>query len=201
MNDTAIKFCPLCGQNLRTTSINGRNRLVCFACEFVHWDNPLPVTATIIPYIGASSASVPSLRDVMPPSSVRSLDANINSLNLPSKNNKIVLVRRKYLPFIDDWCLPGGFIEAQESPQDSAIREVQEETGLTVEIERIVDAYAPGKGINVIIIFYLAKPAKDDLLAGDDASEVACFSQAELPKNIAFPLHKQIIDKWFADKL
>jgi 8-oxo-dGTP diphosphatase len=132
----------------------------------VHWDNPLPVTATII-----------------------------------SKNNKIVLVKRKYPPFVGDWCLPGGFIEAQESPIESAIREVEEETGLKIEIDRLVDAFAPGKGINVVILFYLARPAQGDLMAGDDASEVACFSQTDLPKNIAFPLHKQMIDKWFAGKL
>jgi len=146
--------------------INGRDRLVCFACEFVHWDNPLPVTATIIP-----------------------------------KQNKIVLVKRKYPPFVGDWCLPGGFIEAYESPHESAIREVEEETGLKVEIERIVDAYAPGKGINVIIIFYLSKAAHGELQAGDDASDVDCFSQSNLPKNIAFPLHKEMIEKWFAGNL
>jgi ADP-ribose pyrophosphatase YjhB (NUDIX family) len=162
ITSTVIKSCPLCAQGLQTTLLNGRNRLVCFTCEFVHWDNPLPVTATLIP-----------------------------------KNNKIVLVRRKYPPFVDDWCLPGGFIEAHESPGESAIREVEEETGLKIEIDRILDAFAPGKGINVIIIFYLAKPAQGDLLAGDDATEVSCFWQADLPKNIAFPLHKKMIDKWF----
>ncbi len=163
---TAIKSCPLCAQSLQTTLLNGRSRLVCFACEFVHWDNPLPVTATIVP-----------------------------------KESKIVLVKRKYPPFVDNWCLPGGFIEAHEAPEDSAIREVEEETGLKIVIERIIEAFAPGKGINVIIIFYLAKPASGPLLAGDDASDVACFSQSELPTNIAFPLHKEMIDKWFAGEL
>jgi 8-oxo-dGTP diphosphatase len=179
VNSSAIKSCPLCAQSLQTTLLNGRTRLVCFACEFVHWDNPLPVTATIIPYRSAAVAS----------------------LSHPVENDKIVLVKRKYPPFVDDWCLPGGFIEAQEAPQDSAIREVEEETGLKIEIERILEAHAPGKGINVIIIFYLAKPAAGVLIAGDDASDVACFSQADLPKNVAFPLHRQMIDKWFADNL
>ncbi len=158
---------------MQTTLINGRNRLVCLACEFVHWDNPLPVTATIIPYISTDS----------------------------TVNNKIILVRRKFPPFSNDWCLPGGFIEAHESPEESALREVEEETGLKIELERIINAYAPGKGINVIIIFYLSKAASGHLIAGDDASEVASFSQTDLPKNIAFPLHKQMIDKWFAGKL
>lgn len=165
-----MKSCPLCAQGLEISLINGRDRLVCFACEFVHWDNPLPVTATIIPY----------------------LEEDIK---------KIVLVQRKYPPFVGDWCLPGGFIEAHESPDQSALRECEEETGLKITLERILSASAPGKSINVIILFYLAHPADGILTAGDDASAVAVFSQNELPENIAFPLHKQMICDWFENKL
>jgi 8-oxo-dGTP diphosphatase len=131
------------------------------ACEFIHWDNPKPVTATIVPMDGG-----------------------------------IVLVKRKFEPFIDDWCLPGGFIEAKEHPLESAIREVYEETGLTVEISQLLDATSPGRGINVVILFYLAKPAVGTLLAGDDASEVKVFQLNELPENIAFDLHRKVINTW-----
>jgi 8-oxo-dGTP diphosphatase len=116
-------------------------------------------------------------------------------------NDGIVLVKRKFAPFIDDWCLPGGFIEALESPEESAIREVEEETGLTVEIDRLLGALSPGKSINVVILFYLAKPAKGMLVPGDDASEVGVFAEANLPKNIAFELHRRIIRQWFDYKL
>ncbi len=182
-----LKSCPLCAQDLDKTSINGRDRLVCFSCEFVHWDNPAPVTATIIPYINLALTT-------------HELGA-INSFNSSSKNIGLVLVRRKYPPFVDDWCLPGGFVESHEEPELSATREVAEETGLNIEIDRIIGACAPGKGINVIIIFYLAKATNGELLAGDDASEVAVFNAKNLPHNIAFPLHKQMIDKWFAGQL
>ena len=64
-------------------------------------------------------------------------------------DNGLVLVKRKFPPFINDWCLPGGFIEAHESPELSAIREVEEETGLKIELDRLISAHAPGKGINV----------------------------------------------------
>jgi len=109
----------------------------------------------------------------------------------------LVLVKRKYPPFVGDWCLPGGFIEAMEAPDASAIREVEEETGLKVEIERILGAQSPGKGINVVILFYLAKPAKGLLVAGDDASEVQVFKEEKLPSNVAFELHRRIIKSFF----
>ncbi len=154
--------CPLCGTELTTSEIGGRARLVCIACEFVHWDNPKPVTATLVPMAGG-----------------------------------LVLVKRKFPPYVDDWCLPGGFIEAHECPEESAIREVEEETGLKVEIDRILEARAPGKGINVVIIFYLAKSAQGKLVAGDDASDVGCFQKDNLPANVAFELHRKMIKHWF----
>jgi 8-oxo-dGTP diphosphatase len=158
--------CPLCAAELTTNEIGGRERLVCLACEFVHWDNPKPVTATLVPMDGG-----------------------------------LVLVKRKFPPYVDDWCLPGGFIEAMEEPEESAIREVEEETGLTVEIERILGAFSPGKGINVIIIFYLAKATTGRLVPGDDASDVNCFQEKDLPKNIAFELHRRMIRHWFDRQL
>jgi ADP-ribose pyrophosphatase YjhB (NUDIX family) len=180
-----LKSCPLCAQTLQVTSINGRDRLVCFTCEFVHWDNPVPVTATIVPYISAASPSAPASQQT----------------NSRSEDKALVLVRRKYPPFVNDWCLPGGFVEAHEAPEISATREVAEETGLNIDVGRIIGAYAPGKGINVIIIFYLAMPTSGILTPGDDASEVGIFKQNNLPENIAFPLHKEMIDKWFVGQL
>lgn len=136
--------------------------MVCLACEFVHWDNPKPVTATLVPM-----------------------------------DSGLVLVKRKFEPFVDDWCLPGGFMEARESPEESAQREVFEETGLEIEIDKLLGAFSPGKGINVVILFYLARKARGVLAPGDDASEVQCFREDQLPKNIAFDLHRRMIGEFF----
>lgn len=112
----------------------------------------------------------------------------------------IVLVKRKFEPFVDDWCLPGGFIEAAEHPAESAAREVLEETGLLVKVTRLLDASAPGRGINVVILFYEATPAGGQLCAGDDASDVKSFKENELPGNIAFEMHRRIIKHWFESR-
>jgi len=109
----------------------------------------------------------------------------------------IDLVKRKFEPYVGDWCLPGGFMEAREEPEESAQREVFEETGLNVEIDRLLGAHSPGKGINVIILFYLAKPATGLMVAGDDASEVGSFSKDALPPNVAFELHRRMIGQFF----
>lgn len=112
-------------------------------------------------------------------------------------NGGIVLVKRKFEPYVGDWCLPGGFIEGFEDPDESAAREVFEETGLNIHNQRLVGANAPGRGINVIILFYAAESATGEMVAGDDASDVGAFKQDELPSNIAFELHRRMIAKFF----
>src|SRR4030095_15578629 len=43
------RFCPLCSAPLQRSEVAGRSRLNCVDCGFVHWDNPKPVTITLIP--------------------------------------------------------------------------------------------------------------------------------------------------------
>ena len=56
--------------------------------------------------------------------------------------NRIILQRRSDS---GNWALPGGVMDIGETLADSAIREVKEETGFDVQIERIVGVYSdPG---------------------------------------------------------
>lgn len=46
------KFCPQCATPLVTAEVDGSIRLKCPACDFVHWDNPVPVVAAIVEHEG-----------------------------------------------------------------------------------------------------------------------------------------------------
>jgi len=112
------------------------------------------------------------------------------------KNNKILLVKRKFEPCKGEWSLPGGFIEIDENPEDACLRELKEETGLIAEIDRLIDACHSKSELysSVIIIGYLIKNIHGKLAAGDDAEEVAYFDIKNMPV-IAFKSHKILIDK------
>lgn len=46
------QFCPQCAATLVTTEVDGRARTRCPACDFVHWENPVPVVAAIVEHQG-----------------------------------------------------------------------------------------------------------------------------------------------------
>jgi len=46
------------------------------------------------------------------------------------KGGRLLLVKRGVEPYKGCWDIPGGFLEAGEHPEDGAVREGQEETGL-----------------------------------------------------------------------
>jgi proline iminopeptidase len=109
-----------------------------------------------------------------------------------------VMIRRKLPPRAGMLALPGGFIEPYEFPEDGAKREVREETGLDIEIDRLLSLAMP-KGVNEILFFYLAKPTSQTPVKGDDADEVHIFKRDQVPAQIAFDTHRRAIEQWLAE--
>ncbi len=90
----------------------------------------------------------------------------------------VVLVKRKNDPFRGKWAIPGGFVEYGEFVEQAAIREAREETGLDVELEKIVGVYSdPGRDPrgHVISVCFSAKQVGGSLRAGSDAADVEAF--------------------------
>ena len=56
---------------------------------------------------------------------------------LINKKKEILLVKRKVAPKKGKWSLPGGFIEIGETPEESCLRELSEETNLQAEIDQL----------------------------------------------------------------
>jgi len=112
---------------------------------------------------------------------------------------RVILVKRNVEPQIGLWCLPGGFMELGETPEDVALRELKEETGLTGRIDRLlgVTSSYSSQYYSVLLIGYLVKSFTGILSAGDDASDVASYHPERLP-DIAFSSHKKFIRAYYA---
>ena len=111
------------------------------------------------------------------------------------QEDKLLLVKRAHPPRIGWWCFPAGFMEWQEHPAQTAVREVGEETGLKIELVRFFQVYAGNDDprTNAVLILYLARVVGGELRAADDALEVEWFSPASPPAEIAFLSHRQAL--------
>lgn len=115
------------------------------------------------------------------------------------EDGKILLVKRKFEPYKGDWCLPAGFMEYDESPEHCAVRESKEELGVDVELSGLYGVYS-GKDdprTHAVLVMYWAKITGGELRPGDDAEEIKLFAENEVPSNIAFLAHRQIIKEFF----
>ena len=118
------------------------------------------------------------------------------------KDNKILLCQRKYPPYPEGWTLPSGFLEADETPQQCATREAKEETNLDIVVEKLFGVYAAGDDprTKVTLIVFTGRILSGSLQPGDDAKAVQFFAPSEIPRNIAFRAHRQVLREFYAQK-
>ena len=118
---------------------------------------------------------------------------------LVSSGDQILLVRRAAIPRIGYWALPAGYMDADELPEAAAVREIAEETGLTVCLQGL-HAVAPLAGWperRGILLVYWARPETGVLAAGDDVTEARWFAASELPwDELAFESTGQFLREW-----
>ncbi|MFC1856736.1 NUDIX hydrolase [Thermodesulfobacteriota bacterium] len=113
--------------------------------------------------------------------------------------DRLLLVKRSVEPKIGFWCLPGGFIEMGETPDQGALRELEEETGLSGNIEMLlgVNTSLGNQNGRILMVGYLVKSFNGKLRAGDDATDAAYFTPVSLPE-IAFESHKKFIQIYYS---
>ena len=112
---------------------------------------------------------------------------------------RMLLVKRRVEPLKGFWCLPGGYMELGEAPEAAALRELEEETGLSGQIEMLMGLTAdPSADYDTILMAgYLVKQYSGTLKAGDDASDVAFFHHGDMPE-IAFESHRKFVRIYYA---
>jgi len=121
-------------------------------------------------------------------------DPKVAAAVLIERNKQVLLVRRANEPFKGYWTLPAGFIDAGEDPREAARRECQEETGLVVEVTRVLDVISGReheRGADFVIVYH-GEALAGSMAPGDDADAVDWFALASLPP-LAFHSTRQIL--------
>lgn len=100
------------------------------------------------------------------------------------REGRFLVLERGQEPYRGRWELPGGFVEAGESPAESVEREVFEETGLSVETPSIIGAYTSRYGDDgkwtVDVAFHCQAPHGEVSLSAE-SSDAAWVSIEQMP--------------------
>lgn len=109
---------------------------------------------------------------------------NTNTRSLPKKYFSILLVKRNKEPFMNKWCLPGGFVELDETSKVASSRVLKKETGLEnvymqqLKVNDGVDRDPRGR---VVSVSYMA--LIDRTLLVDDLNSEASWFDIEVLEN------------------
>ena len=99
------------------------------------------------------------------------------------RDDELLLVRRGRGPAAGEWSVPGGRVHVGEELHEAVVREVAEETGIEVIVERFLGwVERIGAGHHFVILDFAVSvldPGQSPV-AGDDAVEVAWVSLADL---------------------
>jgi ADP-ribose pyrophosphatase YjhB (NUDIX family) len=113
------------------------------------------------------------------------------------EDSQVLLVKRKFEPKAGMWTLPAGFVELGENVRECAVREMKEETNLSVELADLFNIYSAfdDPRASVVLILFLARRIEDgaQLRCGDDAMDARFYPIDEVPAEIAFKAHIQAL--------
>jgi len=109
-----------------------------------------------------------------------------------SGETEIVVVHR---PAYDDWTLPKGKVDPDETPEECALREVKEETGFRCELGRPVGctAYVDRRGRNKLACYWVMEVMSGRFRPGGEVDRMAWLPVADAVKRLTYERDKALI--------
>jgi len=122
-----------------------------------------------------------------------------------TRDGRALIIRRGHEPRKGEWSLPGGLVELGERLIDAVRREIEEETGLDVEVGPMVETFdrvhrdPEGRvRFHFVIVDYLCVARSGTAVAGSDAEAVAWATSEELDAYGVNPHAAAVIRKGLA---
>jgi len=125
---------------------------------------------------------------------------------LLEENGRLLLQQRSpdVLAFPGAWCLPAGYCEYDEPPEETATREAYEEIGLETTVSELFGAFFfhdDPRGNGILLVYRACAVGGELRLQESEVSAVRVFAPGALPRDLAGGGHDQAIAAWHTQKV
>ena len=126
------------------------------------------------------------------------LHVKLSAAVLIEQQGQLLLLQRAHQPWKGSWNLPAGYVEVNETPEIAAVREAGEETGLEIEVERLLgnvffDDDPRGNGLLVV---FSGRAVGGQLTGSAESTAYGYFPPNSLPNPLCGAGHVQVIQAW-----
>jgi 8-oxo-dGTP diphosphatase len=113
----------------------------------------------------------------------------------------LLMVQRRYGDRAGAWCIPCGHVGWDEDVRAAAVRELEEETGLLVELDGVYEVHTNfhDRNRHSAGIWFRGHVVGGTLRAGDDATDAAYFALDQLPDELAYETDCRVIERLRAE--
>jgi 8-oxo-dGTP diphosphatase len=108
------------------------------------------------------------------------------------RDGLIAVVHR---PRYDDWSLPKGKLDEGESFEEAALREVEEETGLTCTIKQPIGdtSYKDRKDRTKLVRYFEMEPTEGEFTPNDEVDELVWLEPGEALGRLSYDFDRELV--------
>ena len=119
--------------------------------------------------------------------------------SLVFRDDKILIVKHN----LGHWDFPKGHVENNETEEETAIREVKEETNIDIEVDsryRYVITYSPKKGVIKDVVYFLGKATSFNCKNQEEEIELVEFVPiSEALEKLTYDNAREVLQKLLND--